>query len=238
MIRHLVAAGCSFSSNGPGGCPPTRDNPAGGCSYIPDPDYTVVEPMSWVGFLAQLLNVSSLVNVASASHGNILVANNIMSLLQRFSYSILDTLIVFNISDPGRLDIPCDYNDPGKSKYCDWDKSILPFSYLNYDHKQVSQTKKYMGLEQVEEFTTNSLLGMMSFLKTNGYQFRFMTMGDYSQHINLKNVLAQFQEHIVTLTPGNCMETFVDQLGLNLDDSYHPDVAGHKMLADKVLESL
>lgn len=238
MIQHLVAAGCSFSSDGVGGCPPTIDNPFGGCSFIHDADYPCAEPKSWVGFLAQALNVTSLVNVAAASHGNILVANNIMSLLQRFSYNVANTLIVFNISDPGRLDIPCDYNDREKSKYCNWGEEVLPFSYLNSNHKHVAQTKKYMGLEQVEQFTTNSLLGLISFLKTQGYQFRFMTMGDYSQHTNLKNVLTQYQEYMVPLTPGGNMKEFVYQLGLTLDDKFHPDLNGHKILANKALESL
>ena len=238
MIRHLITAGCSFSSNGTGGIPPSPEHPAGGCSFIADIDVPNIKPLAWPGMLAQRLNVSSLVNLSAGSHGNILIANNIMSLLQRFKYHPNDTLIVFNISDPGRYDIPCQHELDDKSSFCNWDSSILPFSYLPKTHKLVIETQKHMGIDQSEEITTNSLMGMMSFLKNQGYRFRFMTLRNYTQHKNLKQILNQFQEHMIQLTPGIGMAEFVDQLGVTTDDHFHPTVAGHEILTDKILESL
>jgi hypothetical protein len=238
MIRHLITAGCSFTSDGIGGAPPSVVSPMGGCSFIQHPDLDAVEPMTWAGMLAQRLNVSSLVNMAAVGHGNIAIANNILALLQRFAYSPNDTLIAFNISDPGRLDIPCEFESPDKSIVCTWGADVLPFSYMSIKHDIVNRCRKFMGIDHVETFTTNSLLGMMSFITRQGYQFRFMTMKNYYQHPAVNTLLQEFQSQYIDLEHGHGMAEFVEHLGLNSQDGFHPDPAGHVLLTDTILRTL
>ncbi len=128
--KNLISGGCSFTANGIGGCPPTQDS-AGGCSFIDDPNFKVLNPRSWSGFLSTLLNVKSFVNVASSSHGIVLTVNSIIELLNRFNYSPENTLIVFNITEPGRLDVPCDFDHPDKCKWIPWSQDLIPYSYID-----------------------------------------------------------------------------------------------------------
>jgi hypothetical protein len=238
MITHILASGCSFTSDGIGGVPPTKKNPDGGCSFIHDDSYTASEPRSWVSVVAQKLKVNSLVNVSAESHGNILIANNIMSILNKFKYDPKETMVMFNISDPGRLDVICDYTHPDACLHCSWDQSILPFKYLSRRSQQFKDIEKTMGIDQIELLSSNMLLGMMSFLQQNGFNFRFMVMSDFQFSEPLTTVVTQFCENMIELTPGPSMSQFVNALELNLSDGFHPDITGHAEIANHVLENL
>jgi hypothetical protein len=235
MIKHIVAGGCSFTSNGIGGVPPTPDNPEGGCSFVGE---TANTPGSWPGYIAQQLNVSSLINLAASGHGNFLTANNILTLLQSFSYHSKDTLVLFNITDPGRFDLMCDFEQPNKSKFCDWHSDILPFSYVDRNSNILEPIVKLVGLDQVELITSTALLGMMSFLEQNNFTFRFLTMSEYSTPKYLAPVIQRYKHNMVDLFPGTGMQQYVSMLNLNTIDGFHPDLNGHRAIADCVIESL
>ena len=72
--KNLIVSGSGFSAHGIGGVPPT-ENSEGGCSYIDDPDFPALEPLTWAGILAKKLQVTSLVNLSTDSGGNLLTSN-------------------------------------------------------------------------------------------------------------------------------------------------------------------
>lgn len=239
MIKNIIASGCSFTSNGIGGLPPSALHPEGGCSYTFDDSYIPAEPRSWASIIAQLAQVKSFVNLSAESHGNILIANNILTLLQRFNYNPNETLIFFNMSDPGRLDILCEWVDPLQCPHLkDWSCDILPFKYLDMNSSIVKNTIKTMGVDQVELLTSNMLLGMMSFLKQNNFNFYFLMMKDYSCHPYLGPVVSKFSDHLIKLSPGVGMYEFSKANNLLAADNFHPSLAGYKMIADVVINKI
>lgn len=238
MIEHIVASGCSFTADGTGGLPPSLDHPVGSCSFIQDESYEVASPKTWIGHVAQHLQIKSLVNVSAGSHGNMLIANNIITLLNRYTYDPANTIILFNISDPARLDVPCSWDHPDKSTFCHWAPDIFPYSYLKRNSHFDKLIGKNMGIEQIELVSSNALLGMMSFLKQEKFNFKFLLMSDYTSHIHLGPVIKKFQSHMIDLNPGIGMKEFVENFNLNTDDKFHPDAQGHKLIANKVLEKL
>lgn len=236
-IKNIVASGCSFTSNGTGGLPPSTLHPTGACSFIPDPDYETMEPLSWAGMIAKKLNVKSFVNLAASSHGNILVANNITYLINNFNYNPEDTLILFNLSDPARLDILCDWNDKSKSSRCHWDESILPFGYLDRDSVLVKKVLLTMQ-DYVEMVTSNAILGMMSFLKYKKFNFYFTVMMDYRDNNYLGPVIEKFKDHFVALEPGTSMYQHTKILNLLSADKLHPNIKGHESISTQVLNRI
>lgn len=238
MFKNIVASGCSFTSDGIGGHPPTSTNPNGGCSFALDADYKSAEPTTWAGVVAQKLSVKSFVNVAAASHGNFLIANNILSLINRFDYRPTDTLILFNLSDPARLDVICQWDDKTKSEYCDWPKDVLPFAYLNRNSELVKRTLLGMGIDQVENFSSNAILGMMSFLKQENFCFYFTMMRDYRTNMYLGPVIEKFKDHLVELDPGVGMYEYASASNALRPDRAHPTTAGHTLIAEQLLNIL
>lgn len=235
MFKNIVASGCSFTSDGIGGLPPSALHPEGACSFVNDPDYDAAEPASWPGILAKRINIKSFVNVAAASHGNFLIANNIVTLINRFNYCAKDTLVLFNLSDPARMDIMCNWEDKSKSSRCDWPEQILPYGYLDRNSSLVKTTRQTMGIDQVELFTSNAVLGMMNFLKRHGFKFYFTMMGDYRDNLHLGPVIQEFSDHLVMLSPGPDMSAHVRRLKFLADDNHHPSLEGHQSVALQVL---
>ncbi len=235
MFKNIVASGCSFTADGIGGYPPTPAYPSGGCSFVPDIDYKSAEPTTWAGIVAQKLNVKSFVNVAATSHGNFLIANNLLALINRFNYQPIDTLVLFNLSDPARLDVLCHWDNETKSQYCDWPQDVLPFGYQNRNSELVKKTLLSMGIDQVEHFSSNAILGMMSFLKQENFCFYFTMMRDYRANKYLGPVIEKFKDHFVDLDPGSGMYEYALALNSLRPDNAHPTTNGHKLIAEQLL---
>jgi len=238
MIKHIISSGCSFTSDGIGGVPPSLTTPNGGCSFIHDNDYSAAMPRSWVGYVAKQLQVASLVNLSASSHGNILIANNIISLLNRYQYDPKTTVILFNLSDPGRLDVPCDWDHVDKCNHCDWPADVISHAYLNLNSQTYTHMIKNIGIDQVEMMSSNAVLGMMALLKYYKFNFKFLLMSDYQSHPHLGPVIKKFQSHMIRLDPGVGMKEFVQKLNLNTEDQFHPDMVGHQKIAQLVMEQL
>jgi len=239
MIEHLVVGGCSFTADGIGGMPPSLNNPHGGCTFIE----TATVPKTWPGFLSQQLQVISLVNLAAASHGNMATANNIISVLTRFKYDPTKTMVLFNITDAGRLDLMCDWSHPAVSTHCTWPYDALSFKYLDQTRDIAKSTKKTMGINQVEICSVNALWGLFGFLEANGYNFKFLTMRDYTCYYlpehPMSRLLNQYQQHWIKLDSGRGLVEYVEQHDLAImEGDFHPTVAGHRMIAGEVLKCL
>jgi|694.fasta_scaffold00286_72 hypothetical protein len=232
VYKHLLVSGCSFTSDGIGGSPPSLSSD-GGCSFAYDTEFIPKHSKSWAGFLAQKLNVKSLVNTAAAGHGNILIANSILECLNRFGYNSTDTLVIVNISDPARFDAPCLYNHPGvDDKNIPWDHTLLPYSYLNRSNKIIKDIEKNIGIEQIEYLTTNYVEFLFTLLENRNIDFYFLTMNDFNNSY-LTTVLNKFNRHFIKLNPGPSMIQFCQQTNSTVTvDDYHPNIIGHKQIAN------
>lgn len=221
IYKHLIVSGCSFSAGGVGGFP------LEGCSYIIDPDYDVVEPNCYAGFLARKLNITSLVNTASGSHGNILVSETVLDLLDQYDYSNADTLVVFNLSEPSRLDISCEHG-PESSKWISWTKDILSYAY----HPRIVNP----AMEQQTSAKVNEL---MSTLQSKRFNFYFMMMDDYTNDEYLGPVINKFKDHLITFDPGPSMLQFASATGKtkSVTDA-HPNLQAHEIFADTIYDKL
>jgi hypothetical protein len=236
--KNLLVGGCSFSSNGIGGSPPTI-NSAGGCSYIEDIDYETAHPGSWPGFLAQHLGVTSLVNTATSGHGNNLIANSLLEFINKFYYNSSDTLVVMNISEPGRLDLPCAHDHPdADNQHIPWDSSLISYSYFNRSSNIIKNMEKNIGFDQIEQLTSNSVEFLFTFLESRSIDFYFLTMTDFNNSC-LINVLNKFDSHYIRLTPGPSMYEYCQQTKtyISKTDS-HPNNLGHKQIADIIYEQI
>ena len=231
VVENIVAGGCSFSADGMGGLPPAADY-TGGCSFI-QPDS---QPGSWVGFVAQQLQVNSLVNVAAHSHGNMLTSNSILEILRRYPYNYKTTLVVFNITDPARLDIPCEFAHPDRSIYIPWTEEIIPYSYFKRDI--CSNFVKSMGIESAEHITTNAVEFLFNFLENNNIAYCFTTLRDYSDHPILGPVIQHRQAHWVSLDPGQGMYDYCQSKNLIGADGFHPNRLGHKLISEQVFNHI
>lgn len=233
---HIISSGCSFTSDGLGGVPPSKLHPAGGCSFIHDNKI----PKSWASVIAKNMQCSSFVNFASPSHGNILVSMTLIDALTKYSaYCSKNTLVLFNLSDPARLDIACSYDHIDKSNLISWDKEILPFSFLLPKSNIHNLMYRNIGIEQIENMSRHAVLALLNFLETKKFNYRFLLMNDYLTQGILANVLKEYQHNLIML-PGSigmseyCM---ANNLTVSRNDS-HPNLEGHKVLADLVCNTL
>jgi hypothetical protein len=237
QYKNLIAAGCSFSSDAIGGVPPTEQS-MGGCSFIDARDGTPSTPKTWVGFLAQQLTVTSLVNVACSGHGNILTANSILEILNKFNYDPADTLIVFNLTDPARLDIPCAFDSLNEDdRNVLWTKDIINYSYLKISNDNIDKIKIWMGIDQVERFTSNAIELLFTLLEYRKFNYYFMIMGNYIDHQYLGPIIKKHKDRLISLNPGISMIDFCQLTNNTVSDSdLHPSIDGHKIIADMIYE--
>jgi hypothetical protein len=234
-IKHILASGCSLSQNGIGGVPPTKLS-SGGCSFNNGADSS--DPASWVGFVAKSLNVSSLVNTAASGHGNILIANSIIEMLTRYQYDYKTTLVLFNITWPSRLDIPCDFDHPDHSKHIPWTCNLIPYTYLKMDSTPAQYCYKHMGAEQVEQISCLSLINLFNFLENNQFNYRFVVAKDFSNFKTFDSVIKSRKENLIVLdnkSPG--VVEFVTDNNLKID-SIHPTVEGHRIISKIILNHI
>jgi hypothetical protein len=233
--QNLIIGGCSFSSNGVGGMPPTHSND-GGCSYIDQGDGTDLPASSWAGFVAKELQVTSFVNIATEGHGNILTSTAILELLKRFNYSKDNTLILFNITDSGRYDVPCNFNHPNVSKWTSWKQDIIPYSFIARDSKIFREIEKNIGIEQIVITSANAIELLMSYLECNNINFGFLTMKNYLTSPELGPVINKRKNKFIELPNGVGMNEFCQHNSLLSDDKFHPSLEGYKVISSYVLD--
>jgi hypothetical protein len=237
-IKHILSGGCSQTQDGIGGVPPTHFS-NGGCSFKWDNELKCSDPKSWVSFVAQDLNVDSLINTASSSHGNQLISNSIIEMLTRYQYNPGETLILFNITWPTRLDIPCDFDHPDRSKFVPWTQDLIPYTYLDNKSKPVQHCYKHMGADQVEQMNCISLINLFNFLENNNFlNYKFILAKDFSEHKNLSAIIKSRQQNFIPLdTINQGIVEFVTANNLNRD-IIHPSVEGHKIISNIVIDFL
>jgi hypothetical protein len=236
MLEHLIVSGSSYSSDGIGGCPPTFEN-EGGCSFT---NGGLAKPGSWPSFLAQKLNVKSLVNTATAGHGNTLIANSILDILNRFPYNLEKTLVVFNITHPAKLDIPCEYTHYEASHHIPWSPEIIPYSYYDRNTKLMNNIRKHMGIEQIEQATSNTLDFLFSLLKYRKINFYFLLDGvlgeNYFQNRYIAPVIDRHKDRLIGLGSDATMLTYCQINNCVGTDLTHPTIQGYQLIADQIYQ--
>jgi hypothetical protein len=233
-FKNLLVGGCSFTQDGICGSPPTITS-AGGCSFIEDDAYVAAQPNSWAGFLAKKLQVTSMVNTATSNHGNILIANTILECINRFSYNPKETLVVVNLTEPWRFDLPCAYDHPDSDLgYIPWNQDLIPYSYLDRRRKIITQLEKNIDFAQIEYFTSNTVEFLFNFLENKQIPFYFLTMNDCSS-TKLQAVIDKFQKHFIKLSPGPSMLEYCQHTNSQISkDDFHPTRSAHEKIADQV----
>lgn len=237
-MRKVICGGCSFTQDGIGGIPPGLDHD-GGNSFLSDSDYSAAQPRSWASYLAAELAATSFVNVAASGHGNILTSITIRYLIDTFSYSPSDTLVLFNVTDPARFDQMCDHESDLKSKFIPWKQSDIPFTFVNRSTDFLRTIEKQTGQRCVEHMTSMWLRCLCDYLQNLGFQFAFMTMSDYQDVAAYQWLYDQFGDRLIELdNESNMIDFCVNQSMTVSDHDLHPSLFGHQTIATKVLEFL
>lgn len=234
-FRHIVASGCSQTSDGIGGTPPRQDH-VGSCSFVNGADSA--SPVSWVSHMAVNYQVSSLCNTAAAAHGNILIHDTIIDTLERYQYNSDDTLVLFNLSWITRLDIPCGFDHFDRSNEIFWKSDFLPYSYLKQQSRTLQQFYEHIGKQQVKQTSVRSILNLFHYLENRGFTYRFVLASDdvWEQSYD-KQILSTHQCQYVPINEYKGMREFARGSGLSHDGN-HPNADGHRVVAQLVMQSL
>ena len=223
-IKNIIASGCSFTSNGLGGTPPTKDNPGSNCF---NDNQCVAQ--TWVSHLAKMIAPISFVNLGACGHGNTLISKTLIDTVAKFNYSPDNTLVLFNISSIDRLDVVCEYNTDNKE--IKWTQDILDYSFRPvYGPHWRNSLLSTESVEDVEQQSIESLVQLFDFLNSTGYPYAFTTMKDYT---NL-DVVVQNSDHLVPLPNVGMYEyaKSIDQIAI---DGFHPSVSAHCQIAEYTL---
>jgi hypothetical protein len=237
IVNQILAGGCSQTQDGISGVPPGLLS-SGGCSFVSNDGSVCSDPQSWVGFVAKELDVDSLVNTAASSHGNQLTANSIIEMLSRYHYNPKTTLVLFNITWPSRLDVPCDFDHPDRSKFIPWASNLIPYTYLSTDSKAAHHCYKHMGGEQVERMNSLALINLFNFLENNQFNYRFLLAKDFSEYKTFYSIIQTRKKNLISLDSDNAgIVEFVTANKLNRD-IIHPTVEGHRIIGNIVIDRI
>ena len=236
-IEHLIISGDSFTSDGIGGTPPS-DIIVGGCSYFDYPlggcavESTTNTPNTWAGHLALRYKVTSLVNLAAAGHGDVLVANTIIEILNRFKYND-NTLVVFNISKPERFDFACAFDHPDACSWIPWTPDIIPYSFLSRKTNLYYELKSQQGIEQVERMNANAIDFLFNLLENKKIPYAFMQLFDQADHKHMGPVVNRRMDHCIKFDGYPGMAEFcAANNATNPKDQFHPNALGQQLMTD------
>lgn len=237
MIKHIVAGGCSFTTEGIGGIPPRLGDAGqpiqGGCSFNFD-----AQPQSWVGHVAQHLRVESLINVATTGHGNVPTAEAILHVLLHNNYRPAETMVLLNITETMRLDVMCSWNDPNRCPYIPWDSQLIPWTYHAWNSPVVKYQYGMLSNEDITAMSAGRVKFLFEKLQELNFDFRFMMMRDFTQDQDLAPIIDQYHAQAIFLPESPDMWGFCRQFGYLQDDRAHPDQMGHKAIAQQVLMNI
>ena len=238
-FKNIIASGCSFTDDGIGGFPPTTEN-VGNSSFRIYEGIAPSVPNTWASWIAKKTQSSSFVNLASGSHGNILIAHSIIELLQNFNYFPDDTLILFNLSNFYRYDVPCDFSNLNKSQYVPWSSNIISYTFYNMWSKKHKSLIKEIDAATIQNITANHVNFLFNFLSNNRYKFYFLMMEDYFQSsLKIKNVISKFRDHLIYLDKSNNMMEFCLKNNITVSETdHHPSKLGHEIISDIVYQHI
>jgi len=236
--KNIIASGCSFTQDGIGGAPPSGDTP-GGNSFVYDVDVGEKTPASWASFIAQKLQPQSFINTAASSHGNMLVCQTIVDLLNKYNYSPDNTLIIFNISNFYRYDVMCDRSNIDSSAHTPWDEDLLNYNFLDLSSATHKNVTDHISIEHMRQQSVTHLRLLFNFLENQKYNFKFLWMEDYSEDFENDKFLSKYINRLMLLESSNNMIDFCCSKQLTVSDKdFHPNTQGHQIISELVLDQL
>lgn len=236
-FKNIIAGGCSFTADGIGGVPPTPHS-EGGNSFIDYTDHKAKEPMSWASFIAAELQPKSFINVSGHGHGNMMSAMVIRDLFKRYSYHRDNTLVLFNISGPERMDYVCGWDNPYRSGLVAWTENLLPYTFIGPAKPIMAKMRRNQGLESIPYQTAHAMEMLMFWLDSMNIFYLFTMMNDYIDHLTMASVVTPRINRLVTFDQHPSMLEFVQANNLTAFDGEHPSRHGHKIIADTVLQKI
>ena len=237
-MKNLIVGGCSFSNDGISGSPPNKS--PGGCSFFdyPDDNIKAREPSSWVGHVAKSLQVSSLVNLAAPSHGNIMTGYVLPELYRKFDYNPNNTLFLFNISNPLRLDVMTDWQHPDACQYIPWNGDLIPYTFLSRQSTRFEQVQKHIGWQQIGLMNKHALSNLFDFFRANKLQYYFLMMQNYLEDDYIGSIIQDNIKHCISMPEQIGMFEFINTKGFRDADDLHPNAIGHRLIAEQVIKQL
>jgi len=237
-IKNILVSGNSFTQDGIGGVPPGHGS-EGGCSYINQGQGNISEPNNWVGMLSRKLDIQSLVNMAASSHGNILVADTIRSVIDIHEYPTKNTLVIVTVSISERLDVPCVFGHPDASKFVHWDNTLCGHTYLNRFSKTYKKIEKEIGLDIIADLGYERLDFLFNYLENKGYEYIILlTENEDLNNSSFLRIIKNRNHRLVNLSPGIGLHDFATITKHNTVNNYHPDQIGNTMIADQIFNFL
>lgn len=232
QIKNLVVSGNSFTQDGIGGVPPTSESP-GGCSFVDSGETPPSDPQSWASLLAQKLKVQSFINLAACSHGNVMIANSIRSLISKFCYTPDDTLVIFHFSFASRLDVPCEFSHPDSSKFIPWDEQLIEHTYLDRSSKTFHSIAKNIGLDIVESLGYAQMDFLCNWLERKQFNYlMLLTEANDLHNHQFKLLLKDRESKLIKLDPGPGLLEYASLSGNNTENNYHLDAKGRSYVAN------
>lgn len=227
QFKNLLASGCSFTQDSIGGIPPTSKN-SGCCSFIDYPNYPAAPCRSWASFLSRWLNVTSSANFASGGCGILYTKKTIIDALEKYNYKPNNTLVIFNITSPLRLDIFCDWDYEYKSPWINWNSTHLDYTVVDKNSPPWKEEFSKLSLDEINQRSLDALSDLFVYLRTNNYQFVFTVMAEFTYIPDLP-IIQEYSDHMVTF--GSCKGMYEYAKSKNLLDDEHPTDEGHKQIA-------
>jgi len=229
QFQNLLASGCSFTQDAIGGIPPTSKTP-GGCSFIDDPEYPAAPCRSWASFLSRWLNVTSFANFAGGGHGIVYTKKTIIDALEKYNYHPNNTLVIFNITSPGRFDLFCDWDSEYKSSMVYWDQTHFDYTVIEKYSPPWKDEFSKLSVDEINQRSIDALSELFTYLKTNNYQFVFTVMAEFTNIPNLP-LVHKYSDHMVTFGSYQGMYEYAKANNLLLSDDLHPTTEAHKQFA-------
>jgi hypothetical protein len=237
QFKHIVASGNSFTQDGLGGGPPGEQGD-GCCSFNSYDGEDPAVPRSWVSWVAKRLEPLSFVNTAACYHGNFMITDTLTYLLSNYRYAPADTLVLFNISMPTRLDIPCEFGHPDQSPWLYWSPGLIPWAYLDRQSRTQELMEKHMGLDNVPRLSWQRMDTFCGWLENRGYNYLFLTTEDYTAVPEFQKLIAPRPQRFVPLEPGVGMAEWAKATQNNTENNYHPDELGRTLIAGVVMDRI
>jgi hypothetical protein len=211
-IKHIVAAGSSFTADGRGGVP------LQGNSFFPDG----AVPRTWASWLAKWCQAQSMINLAASGHGNMLTALALPWILEHCDYDPDHTLVLVQFTTKPRYDEMCVWDHPHRSPHVPWTQQDLPFTFLDRSH--ADEILRAQDIDMIEWQNLQAARSCLAWLSQSPWRWRAV--------IDQGNIGV---DH-AWLDPMAMLDRSRDLDDVTADQ--HPGDRAHRAIAEKIFDTL
>lgn len=234
-MKHLITSGCSFTA---GEIPLPQDSKN---------DY-LIKGSVWPHFcFAELFTPGkdTLTNLAMPGSGNIAAVYNLVHWLEKYkdNISTKDVLIVFNITELNRWDVPCSIDNPKANKdlsCIDAEGLIHPSDKLGISWITHAVHWPNRDLDNVDIVSSLAVINCFSYLEKHKFRYFFMLMNEkiYSEAPDIfRQALDERKKHWIQFDNAVGIHEFVTSKNQSLADG-HPTIDGHKLIAAHIIGTI